>query len=90
VRRRSWDKRPSGLEKTRDSFQYITEEEGFAVGLTEERKETKFCNGRKGYGRDIDAYRFRGRQKITKVVVDNFDGGEERISEDNKVETRER
>jgi hypothetical protein len=31
------------LGKARDSFQSITEEEGFAVGVMEEWKETKFC-----------------------------------------------
>ena len=33
------------LWEARDSLQNITEEEGFAVGVTEERKKTKFCEG---------------------------------------------
>jgi hypothetical protein len=78
----------TGLRKTSDSFKNTTEEEGFAVGVTEERKETKFCKGGKGDGRDIEADRFRGREKSTKVVpvVDNVDCGEERASGDNGVE----
>jgi hypothetical protein len=35
------------LGKARDSFQDITEEEGFSVGVTKEWKETKFCEGGK-------------------------------------------
>ncbi len=35
------------MGKARDSFQDITEEEGFALGVTEEWKETKFCEGGK-------------------------------------------
>ena len=37
----------NGLRKTSDSFKNTTEEEGFAVGVTEERKEAKFCEGGK-------------------------------------------
>ena len=33
------------LWEARDSLKNITEEEGFAVGVTEERKETKFYEG---------------------------------------------
>jgi hypothetical protein len=36
------------LGKARHSFQDITEEEGFAVGVAEKRQETKFCEGGEG------------------------------------------
>jgi hypothetical protein len=50
------------LGKARDSLEDITKqkEEGFAVGVTEERKETKFSEGGEGDGRHIYSYRFRG------------------------------
>jgi hypothetical protein len=41
------------LRKARDRLEDITEEEGFAVGVTEERKETKFSEGGEGDGRHI-------------------------------------
>ncbi len=34
------------MGKAGESFEDITEEEGFAVGVTEEWKETRFCEGR--------------------------------------------
>ncbi len=46
------------------------------MGVTEKRNETKFCKGGKGDGKDIDADRGRGREKSTKLVVDNVDDGE--------------
>ena len=36
----------AGLGKARGSFEDIAKQEGFAVGVTEEWKETKFCEGR--------------------------------------------
>jgi hypothetical protein len=54
-------------KQAKHSFQDIAEEEGFAVGVTEERQETKFCEGGEGYGGHIDANRLRGG---------NVDGGE--------------
>ena len=48
------------MGKTRDSFEDITEDEGFVVGVSEEGKETKFGEGGKGDGRHIDADRLRG------------------------------
>jgi hypothetical protein len=69
------------LGKARDSFQDITVEKRFAVGVTEEREETKFREGGEGDGRDIDADRIRGGKDSAKVIVDNVDGGEVRLSE---------
>jgi hypothetical protein len=42
-----------------DSFNNITEGKGFAVGVTEKRKETKFCEDADGDGRHIYSFRFR-------------------------------
>ena len=50
----------AGLGKARDSLEDITEKKRFAVGVTEERKETKFSEGGDGDRRHIYAYRFRG------------------------------
>ncbi len=50
----------AGLKKARDSLDDITKQEGFAVGATEEREETKFSEGGEGDGRHIYSYRFRG------------------------------
>ena len=47
-------------ERRMDSLKDITEEEGFAVGVTEERKETEFSKGGDGNGRYIYSYGFRG------------------------------
>ncbi len=41
------------------------------MGAAEERQETKLSEGGKGDGRDIDADRFRGAEKGTKVIVYN-------------------
>ncbi len=41
----------AGLGEARDSLENIAEEEGFAVGVTEERKEAKFCEGGERDGR---------------------------------------
>ncbi len=38
----------AGLGKARDSLEDITQHEGFSVGVTEERKETKFSEGGEG------------------------------------------
>ena len=66
------------MGKTRHSFKDITEDEGFVVGVSEEGKETKFCEGGKGEGGHIYSYRFRGRKGSAKVVVDYVDGGKVR------------
>ena len=49
----------AGLRKARDSLEDITKQEGFAVGVMEERKETKFGEGGEGDGRHINADRLR-------------------------------
>ncbi len=66
------------MGKARDSFQDITEEEGFAVRVTEEWEETKFCEVRTDSGE-------RGKNG-TKVIIDNVDGGHEGVSRDNGME----
>ena len=73
------------MGKARHSFQDIAEEEGFAVGVTEERQETKFCEGGEGDGGHINADRLRGGKDSAKVIVDNVDGGEVRVSRDNRM-----
>jgi hypothetical protein len=73
------------LGKAKHSFQGITQEEGFAVGVTEERQETKFCEGGEGDGGHIYADRLRGRKDSTKVIVDNVDGGEVRVGGYNRM-----
>jgi hypothetical protein len=60
VTRRSWDKRPDWGRPGTVLLEDITKQEGFAVGVTEERKETKFSEGGEGDGRHIYSYRFRG------------------------------
>jgi hypothetical protein len=50
----------AGLGKPRDSLEDITKQEGFAVGVMKERKETKFSEGGEGEGRHIYSYRSRG------------------------------
>ena len=74
------------LWEARDSLKNITEEEGFAVGVTEERKETKFCEGGEGDGRHINADRLRRGKNGTKVVIDNVDGGHEGVGGNNGME----
>ncbi len=71
------------MGKARDSFKNITEEEGFAVGVTEERKKAKFCEDGKRDGRHIDTDRFRGGKNVTKIIIDNVDGGHEGVRGDN-------
>ncbi len=73
------------MGKARHSFQDIAEEEGFAVGVTEERQETKFCESGEGDGGHIDANRLRGGKDSAKVIVDNVDGGEARVGGDNRM-----
>jgi hypothetical protein len=74
------------LGKTGQSSEHVTEDEGFAVGVTEEKQETKLSEGGKGDGRDVDADRLRGGENSTKVIVHNVYGGEIRMSGDNGVE----
>ena len=56
------------------------------MGVSEEGKETKFSEGGKGDGGNIDADRLRGRKGSAKVVVDYVDGGKVRAGGDNRVE----
>jgi hypothetical protein len=75
------------LGEARDSLEDITKEKRFAVGVTEEREETKFCEGSEGNGRHINADRLRRGKNGTKVlVIDNFDGGHEEVGGDNGME----
>jgi hypothetical protein len=67
----------TGLGKARDGLEEITKEKLFAVRVTEERMETKFCEGGEGDGRHIYADRLRRGKNATKVVIDNVDGGHE-------------
>jgi hypothetical protein len=53
------------------------------VGVTEERKEAKFGESGKRDGGHINTDRFRGWKNGTKIVIDNVDGGHERVSGDN-------
>ena len=71
------------LRKARDSLKDITEEEGFAVGVTEKGKEAKFCEGDR---RHINTDRLRRGKNGTKVVIDNVDGGHEGVGGDNGME----
>ncbi len=54
--------------------------------VTEEWKETKFCEGGKRYGRHINADRLRRGKNGTKVIINNVDGGHEGMSRDNGME----
>ncbi len=74
------------LVEARDSLEDITKEKRFAVGVTEEREETKFCEGGEGNGRHINADRLRSGKNGTKVVVYNVDGGHERLGGNNGME----
>ncbi len=67
------------LGEARDGLKNITEEEGFAVGVTEERKEAKFCEDGERDRRHIDTDRFRGGKNGTKIIIDNVDGGHEGV-----------
>ncbi len=73
----------AGLGEARDSLEDITKKKRFAVGVTEERKETKFCEGGEENGRHINADRLRRGRNGTKVVIDNVDGGHEGVGRDN-------
>ena len=73
----------AGLGKARDCLEDITENERFAVGVTEERKEAKFGEGGEGDGRHINADRLRRGKNGPKVVIDNVDGGHEGMGRDN-------
>ncbi len=74
------------MGRTRHSFEDITEDEGFVVGVSEEGKETKFSEGGKGDGRHVYSHRLRGGKNGAKVVVDYVDGGEVRAGGDYRVE----
>jgi hypothetical protein len=74
------------LGKTRDSLEDITKKKRFAVGVTEERKKAKFCEGGERDGRHINADRLRRGKNGTKVVIDNVDGGHEGVGGDNGME----
>ena len=74
------------MGKARHSFEDVTEDEGFVVGVSEEGKETKFSEGGTGDGRHIDADRLRGGKSGAKIVVDDVDGGEVGAGGDNRVE----
>jgi hypothetical protein len=74
------------LRKARDSLEDITEEEGFAVGVPKEWKETKVCEGGKRDGGYINSDRLRRGKNGTKVIIDNVDGGHKGVSRDNGVE----
>ncbi len=56
------------LGKARDSFEDITKDKRFAVGVTEEREETKFGEGGEGNGRHINADRLKRGEKGTKII----------------------
>jgi hypothetical protein len=56
------------------------------VGVTEERKKAKFCEGGERDGRHINADRLRRGKNGTKVVIDNVDGGHEGVGGDNGME----
>ncbi len=47
------------LREARDSFEDITKDKRFAVGVTEEREEAKFGEGGEGNGGHINADRLR-------------------------------
>ncbi len=74
------------LWEARDSLNNITKDKRFAVGVTEEWEETKFCEGGVGDGRHINADRLRRGKNSTKVVIDNVDGGHEGVGGDNGME----
>jgi hypothetical protein len=86
----SGDKTKLGQEtrsgEARDSLEDITKKKRFAVGVTEDRKETKFCEGGEENGRHINADRLRRGKNGTKVVIDNVDGGHEGVGGDNGME----
>ena len=73
----------AGLGEARDSFEDIAKQEGFAVGVTEERKETEFSEGGDGDRRHIYSYGFRGGENSPKVIIYNVYGDKVGVSGDN-------
>ena len=71
------------LRKARDSLEDITKKKRFAVGVTEEREETKFCEGGEGNGRHINADRLRGGSPIHFRSVETSYNGLIRYNEKN-------
>ncbi len=53
------------------------------MGVTEERKEAKFCEGGERDGRHINMDRFTGGKNGTKIIIDHVDGGHEGVGGDN-------
>ena len=74
------------LGKARDSFEDITKDKRFAVGVTEEREEAKFGEGGEGNGGHIYANRLRRGEKSAKIIIDYVDGGHAGVSGDNGME----
>ena len=58
------------------------------MGVTEVRKETKFCEGGKRDGGDINSDRLRGWKNSTKVIIYNINSGQEGVGRNNRVEER--
>ena len=56
------------------------------MGVTEERKEAKFCEGGKRDREHINADRLKGGQSGTKLIIHNVDGGHERLGGNNGME----
>ena len=56
------------------------------MGVTEDRKEAKFCEGGERDRRHINTDRFRGGKNGTKIIIDNVDGGHEGVGGDNGME----
>ena len=67
------------MGKTRHSFEDVTEDEGFVVGVSEEGEETKFSEGGEGDRGHIYSYRFRGGENSSKVIVYNVYSGKVRM-----------
>ena len=74
------------MREARDSFEDITKDKRFAVGVTEEREEAKFGEGGEGNGRHINADRLRRGEKGSKIIIDYVDGGHAGVSGNNGVE----
>ena len=55
------------------------------MGVTEERKKVKFCEGGERDGGHINTDRFRGGKNGTKIIIDNVDGGHEGVGGDNRM-----
>ena len=56
------------------------------MGVTEERKKAKFCEGGERDRRHINTDRFRGGKNGTKIIIDNVDGGHEGVGGENGME----